>query len=298
MTHVYSQQIDDIIKSNKVFRFVAELEETTDKSRCKQIKKLLHQEQSIKNPQKLKEEKMNHHLKILRFSQYQKRWQYLNLEQKLNRVDEFIERNAITDEELTKRLIQYVNDGFIKTKNITYDIAKGHITDIDVLTKEENEVEDEVEGEAEDEGDRDTVDVYVLKNMTPRKKGRSKSKSDTAPKKANKKTKAKTAVKANSDTKGKKNAKSKGKANKKAKSSTQSDDIDDSKLKGKKKVKIADTTSDSSKRPKRKKAVKGKKKTTTQDSNNSDKPNKKKAVKGAKKGSNRRKVIKRRKADS
>lgn len=149
MSHVYYQEIDDLIKANKMYRFESELkklEESKDnnKERIDMLNKIIEQEKSIKSQKQIKEDNFNHHIQILKNSQYQKKWQYLNDGQKLNRLDEFITRNNITDEKIISKLKKRVNSTSFKTKHISYNQLKGIIDDIPILSNDSDKsVDDE-----------------------------------------------------------------------------------------------------------------------------------------------------------
>lgn len=68
MTHIYHQQIDNIIKENKLYRFNQELADTdsTDESRKQLINEIILSLTSFKNTQQINEEKLQEHIKILK----------------------------------------------------------------------------------------------------------------------------------------------------------------------------------------------------------------------------------------
>lgn len=135
MTHNYYPEIDQIIKSNKIYRFEAELEDSNniEIARSNTLKNLIEHEKSIKNPQQIQEEKMQEHLKVLMESQYKTKWNLLNITQKLTKLDEFITHIKLTDENIITTLRQYTKDGIFKMTNIKYNVIKGKIEDIDLL---------------------------------------------------------------------------------------------------------------------------------------------------------------------
>lgn len=137
MTHNYHHQIDRIVKANKVYRFEAELEETTDDERTETLKKLVVLYNAYKDEKQIKEDKLKAHLKVLKDSQYQKKWQFLTQEQRLNRLDEFIERSEIKDEKVIKLLRDSIKTGALKTKVVEYDKLKCQIEELTILVIDE-----------------------------------------------------------------------------------------------------------------------------------------------------------------
>jgi hypothetical protein len=137
MTHNYHHHIDRIVKANKVYRFEAELEETEDDERSETLKKLIELHNAHKDEKQIKDDKMKAHLKVLKDSQYQKKWQFLNPEQRLNRMNEFIERKEINDDKIIKPLTEAVMTGTLKTKDVEYDKIKCQIDHLTVLVIDE-----------------------------------------------------------------------------------------------------------------------------------------------------------------
>lgn len=136
MSHVYSQQIDDIVKINKIFCLESELsDQDTTEERKKELSEIIKHEKSIKNSKEEKKELMNEHLKVLKESQYKKKWQFLNETQKQDRLSDYIKRKNITDKSIIKHLNDYIKDPTTKSKTIIYDNIKGEITDITINEK-------------------------------------------------------------------------------------------------------------------------------------------------------------------
>lgn len=134
MTHVYIQRIDELIKSNKLYRFNHELLDVQDKTRIKNIKYILQQQEEYINPVKLSENKIKDHINILRNSQYNKRWQDLKDSQKINRLDKYIKDNNINlEQKYIDILKESINKKTLKSNNIKYDRYGGFITDITII---------------------------------------------------------------------------------------------------------------------------------------------------------------------
>ena len=151
MAHVYTQKIDELIKSNKVYRFNNELLDTTDDYRIKQIKHILQEEQEYVSHTEIQENKMKKHINVLRESRYNKRWQDLKEPLKINRIDKYIKDNKISLEQKDiDRLKDYLTKKLLLTKYVKYDRYKGFIKDITVITKTDN--------------------VYELKDLTKKKR--------------------------------------------------------------------------------------------------------------------------------
>lgn len=132
MAHVYHQQIDNTIKENKLYRFNEELVETIDNQRIKMLNEIIQLLSSFKNTQQINEEKLHEHLRILKEEQYKKKWQFLNKDQRINRLEDFIAKNNFNDS-ISKKLIELFENGTIVSKHIKYDHAKSIITDVSLL---------------------------------------------------------------------------------------------------------------------------------------------------------------------
>lgn len=150
MTYIYTQKVDELIKSNISYRFENELNDTKDDDRIKQINKILQKQNDYISPEKMMENKMQKHIDVLRKVQYNKRWQDLNNIQKINRVDKYITDNNIKlDDKDILRLKRYIEEKKIYTRDIKYDKCKGIILDITIISN--------------------TNDVYTLKDITQKK---------------------------------------------------------------------------------------------------------------------------------
>lgn len=144
MTHAFHNQFDILIKTNKLYRLETELldlkrnnnEEKIE--RIELLQKLIDQINARKDSQQIKEELIKNHLQVLKNSQYQKKWHTLNNLQKDDRIDEFVQRLNITDAIIATRLKKYVALGLLKTKNVTYNMPKGIIESINILTVDDD----------------------------------------------------------------------------------------------------------------------------------------------------------------
>jgi len=142
MTHIYHQQIDNIIKENKLYRFNQELADTdsTDESRKQLINEIILSLTSFKNTQQINEEKLQEHIKILKEEQYKKKWQFLNTDQRINRLNEYYARNCIKDNVIIKKLSELLMSGGLTSKQIKYDHLRSIITEITLLQSDDKGV--------------------------------------------------------------------------------------------------------------------------------------------------------------
>lgn len=139
MTHIYTNKIDELVKSNKIYRFNHELKDTTDVKRNENIKCILNKHETHVTPVKLNEIKMKEHISILKNLQYKKRWQDLKIPQKIDRIDKYIKDNNITiDQKDIDRLKEYVDTKLLKSDNIEYDTQNGCILNINIIKKLDN----------------------------------------------------------------------------------------------------------------------------------------------------------------
>ena len=132
MTYNYHHGIDRLIKENKLYRFKSELSDTTDETRINALTKLINLYEAHKDEKQIKDDILKAHLKVLNDSQYQKKWQFFNSEQKMNRINEYIERTEIKDNNIITFLKNGINDNKLKSKDIKYDNIKCHIVSINI----------------------------------------------------------------------------------------------------------------------------------------------------------------------
>jgi hypothetical protein len=130
MSYINYNQIDKTVKANKLYRFRSELDECEDQERIGNLNIIINTLNSQKDKKQISDEKMQAHFEILKNSQYQKKWQFLSLAQRLNRLQEYIERTEIDDDEYIERLKQGVNENVLRTKDIKFNIIKGCIEEI------------------------------------------------------------------------------------------------------------------------------------------------------------------------
>jgi len=139
MTHAFHHQIDSLIKTNKLHRLESELldlKSNNNKEKLERIEilqNIIDKINARKDTQQIKEELIKNHIRLLKDSQYQKKWQFLNVTQKNDRIDELSQRLNITDPIIASRLKKYIASGLLKTRNITYNVPKGIIDSINVL---------------------------------------------------------------------------------------------------------------------------------------------------------------------
>ena len=164
MTHNYHHQIDRVVRSNIMFRFEAELEESTDDTRLETLIKLVQKYNSHKDTKQIKEDELKAHLKLLKDSQYQKKWQYMSQEQRQNRLDEFFVRKEIKDEKIISLLREAVKTGTLITKYVNYDKIKYQIEGLTILVANEETNEWKLDraaiGKEESAVDSESVDEH------------------------------------------------------------------------------------------------------------------------------------------
>jgi hypothetical protein len=128
-------QIDEIIKDNKLFRFASELQDTTDDERKKQLKIIIQLLQG-KEPDDA-HKKLHEMYKDIDKQIYEQRWTKLTKAQKIVKIKEFLKSNISDSEErknIETELIQLVNNGRLRTiRDVTYDSKQSKIITISIL---------------------------------------------------------------------------------------------------------------------------------------------------------------------
>jgi hypothetical protein len=184
MTSNYHYEIDRIIKANKLHRFESEIKESTDETRTTILNNLLKQYQDHRDNKQIKEDTLQSHFNMLKMSQFQKKWQFLNPEQRLDRFDEFVKRENIIDMNLIDPIRGSIENGTLQTKHVTYNVLKCYIEKITAPSmqqfneektqklntnnnqndcKDENE-DDENETDNEDEAEAENDNSNLKKN--------------------------------------------------------------------------------------------------------------------------------------
>jgi hypothetical protein len=134
-TSTVDNQIDEIIKDNKIFRFASELQGTTDSERKKQLKTIIHVLQGAQYE--------NSHQKIVEMYDdidkhiYEQRWVKLNKEQKKFKINEFL-NETIKDQDnkniIKTEMNELIDKNKLRTiKDVEYDSKTSKIINIFIL---------------------------------------------------------------------------------------------------------------------------------------------------------------------
>jgi hypothetical protein len=123
--------VSDIIKDNKIFRFASELNSTTEESRKLAIKAIIQKSVT----QKTALEEFNLNLEKLDKLQYKKQFYRLKSFQREDRIKKYTERmfKDVTYS-LANQIIELLNTGKLKNKDIEYDIDKCEIVTINTIS--------------------------------------------------------------------------------------------------------------------------------------------------------------------
>lgn len=130
-------QIDEIVKDNKLFRFASELQDTTDSERKKHLNIIIQLLQG-KHPDDA-HKKLQELYTYIDKQIYKQTWTKLTKDQKIIKIKEFV-KDTINDSEeresIENELIQLINKGKLKTiRDVTYDSEQSKIITISVLKK-------------------------------------------------------------------------------------------------------------------------------------------------------------------
>lgn len=126
----YSDRIDNIIKNNKLYHFENEINDTNDESRKKIMTKIINDLTNISSEFKSAKDKMADHLILLKNSCYQRKWQFLTVEQRLFKFDEYVKKNNIIDNEYIDKVKSDIEAKKLLTKNVKYDNVNAKIDEI------------------------------------------------------------------------------------------------------------------------------------------------------------------------
>jgi hypothetical protein len=122
--------VSDIIKENKIFRFASELNSTTEETRKLAIKAIIQKSVTQKTPL----EEFNLNLEKIDKLQYKKQFYRLKSFQKEDRIKKYTEKmfKDITYS-LANQIIELMNTGKLKNKDVDYDIDKCEIVTINTI---------------------------------------------------------------------------------------------------------------------------------------------------------------------
>lgn len=167
--------IDDSIRKNRIYRLQSELTalqnaEPTTKilASIEEINKILadiEEHRKIRNADTLD---LKDHKRKMKEAVYKARWHTLTIDQRTNRLNEYLERALVMDETIIDRLREMVKTNELKSRDVEYRIDLGKIISIKILEAENGK--------------------FVLNDP---KKAKSKSRSKTRSKSNAKATKAK-----------------------------------------------------------------------------------------------------------
>jgi hypothetical protein len=139
--NILDDQIDIIIKNNKLHRFELELLHTDalDEERITQLTKIICNLKGTKiNPDNAKN-KLDKILNNIDEYTLHKKWSQLQITQKINKIKEYLNDilNDIDNKtDIENKLIELINNGKLKSnKDVIYDSNKTIITQINILKK-------------------------------------------------------------------------------------------------------------------------------------------------------------------
>ena len=123
------KQLDEIIKDNRIFRYVSEMQESTDEKRktelIDEIKNLNMQKQTNEEKAKGKIEQM---CKAITVNSGKKKWFRLNEDIQITKLNEYIEKNNLNKEDIMK----LYRSKALKGKKIVYDTELGVIKELKI----------------------------------------------------------------------------------------------------------------------------------------------------------------------
>lgn len=124
-------QIDEMIKNNKLDRFTSELQYATDTSRTEILRSIIKSlDGSLINTSENTLSKMDEFYKNVDKNELSKKWTRLTLHQKIDRIKHYCKKNKEDDNE--KKYISMLNGNTLKCKYIDYDTNIGEIIDISI----------------------------------------------------------------------------------------------------------------------------------------------------------------------
>jgi hypothetical protein len=128
------QQIDQMIKSNHIYRLEQELACTVDDATRERLAMQLAREHGTKTQKEKNDNAMRKHLEVLKDSQYKKRWVMLDMSQRVNRITEYMDRIGL-DAGMREQVLACDWVG-LDAKQVKYDHIKGTVIELAVLKKD------------------------------------------------------------------------------------------------------------------------------------------------------------------
>lgn len=184
--------LDRAITSNRTHRLKSELDslkqdDRCDNSRINHIQKILEEISKESTESTNKNSNFVEHKQKMKDAMYKKRWHYLTLEQKLNRLDEYLSRILMDDLEIKNKLISMIKLNTLKSQDIEYKMEIGKIFVIKSLSVEDgkfvlNDSKSKPKSEPEPEAEVEP-DPKADPNADPKPEQKSKPKTKTKPKK-------------------------------------------------------------------------------------------------------------------
>lgn len=129
-------QIDEIIRECKIYRFASELQFTKDDIRKNDIKDILNTLQRSSNNEDSARDKLNKIYDNIDKTALLKKWTKLTLSQKQDRIKDFVKRTYKNDKnETEKKLLDMLNNGKLKMGWVDYNNKEGYIIAINIEKK-------------------------------------------------------------------------------------------------------------------------------------------------------------------
>jgi len=136
MTSTYKKEFNDLIKDNKIHRFVTQLQYCNDPIEIKKIKNILSDLQTICEDTS-NESTMKKYLEKIDLYQYRKQWHRLKPFQQEDRLINFIETEKIS-KKIAKQLFKMHENKEFKNKTVKYDPTEGKLLSINKLVKNDD----------------------------------------------------------------------------------------------------------------------------------------------------------------
>jgi hypothetical protein len=129
------EQIDNMIKSNRLYRFESEMKDINSNDdgeniRVRYLRKIIDNIKDEISEKEINDKKMEKYFANLKHDVYKKRWQYLDDELKIDRIEKYCEENNMKDE--IEDLIERVNNKKLKSKDVEYDYNNGILTGLKI----------------------------------------------------------------------------------------------------------------------------------------------------------------------
>ena len=140
MESIIKNDINDLVRDNKIYRYIYELQNSKNENEKIEIQNILNELQNKKSKNENSLDNLKNHISEIESMKFKKIWSRLKDFQKEDRLLKFLNSLEIKND-IREKIINLFNDGKLNSsKDVEYDNEKCEIINLKCLEKDENDI--------------------------------------------------------------------------------------------------------------------------------------------------------------